>query len=164
MTRACGLCLFALGGRWVGLHFLYLTVNGWPGPPMFFPSSLCCPLVSTSGMTPFFFFLLPKVCKQESRGLQAARQLCLLFQSVEERRPVSASALGGWEGRPPKGHPHFGGGARALASIVPPLGSFQAKLLIPGRYLLSGWHRPWASGLGSAAALFVSSTWSGISV
>lgn len=35
-TRASGLCLFALGGRRVGLHFLYLTVNGWPGPPMFF--------------------------------------------------------------------------------------------------------------------------------
>ena len=75
VTGACGLCLFALGGRWVGLYFfLYLTVNGWPGPPMFFPSSLCCPLVSASGMAPHFFFLQLKVCKQESRGLKPAQQ------------------------------------------------------------------------------------------
>ena len=111
VTGACGLCLFALGGRWVGLYFfLYLTVNGWPGPPMFFPSSLCCPLVSASGMAPhFFFFLQLKVCKQESRGLKPAQQRNL---SVDGGRGVGVCPC---IQRPLKGHPDLGYCASVLA-------------------------------------------------
>lgn len=64
LTLACGLDFFAGVGRWVGLHFLYLTVNGWLScPPLcfFFPSlplgkSLLPPVEHHESST-FFFFL-----------------------------------------------------------------------------------------------------------
>lgn len=63
--------------------FFVFTVNGWLGrslcslPPPNPWASLCCPLLITMRLAPFFFFLLSKVCKQESRGLKPATQLYL---------------------------------------------------------------------------------------
>lgn len=79
VTLACGLNFF--GGCRAGLRFLYLTVNGWLSPPLCFPplgKSLLPPVEHHEASTFFFFFfLLPKVCKQESRGLKPALQLYL---------------------------------------------------------------------------------------
>lgn len=66
----------------------------------------------------FFFFLQLKVCKQESRGLKPALQLCLPFPCGEEGVWVSASVFRGWGGQPLKGHPDLGYCASVLACIT----------------------------------------------
>lgn len=69
----------------------------------FFPKSLLPSVDHHQDYIFFFFFLLPKVCKQESRGLKPALQLGQPFQSGEERVWVPVPLQEGGEEDLPEG-------------------------------------------------------------